>query len=206
MRCFDSLAVLLGVEVQVRTRFQGKLFLFLMICSISTPSQAQTSGQREEMRQRAQESFRLERLQAFVDDVHRFYETSGELVSFRVHLEMSPQEARSISEKSKELDNRANRIIDFIENAAPSVKGNTDDLWIIKAPNSEPTVEERLTLILALVYRVEPKLQHLIELIAGEVEPAIEIEQLMVEASLPYLVVGGLQTIKTRTIELRQGL
>ena len=206
MRCFDSLAVLLGVEVQVRTRFQGKLFLFLMICSISTPSQAQTSGQREEMRQRAQESFRLERLQAFVDDVHRFYETSGELVSFRVHLEMSPQEARSISEKSKELDNRANRIIDFIENAAPSVKGNTDDLWIIKAPNSEPTVEERLTLILALVYRVEPKLQHLIELIAGEVEPAIEIEQLMVEASLPYLVVGGLQTIKTMTIELRQGL
>ncbi len=188
------------------TRFQGKLFLFLMICSISTPSHAQTSGQREEMRQRAQESFRLERLQAFVDDVHRFYETSGELVSFRVQLEMSPQEARSISEKSKELDNRANRIIDFIENAAPSVKGNTDDLWIIRPPSDVLTVEERLTLILALVYRVEPKLQHLIELIAGEVEPAIEIEQLMVEASLPYLVVGGLQTIKTMTIELRQGL
>ena len=200
----------MGVEVHVTNRFSRKSFLLLvivvLICSISVPSEAQTSSQREEMRQRALESFRLERLQAFVDDVHRFYETSGELVSFRVNLEMSPQEARSISEKSKELDNRANRIIDFIENAAPSVKGNTDDLWIIRPPSGEPTVEERLTLILALVYRVEPKLQHLIELIAGEVEPAIEIAQLMVEASLPYLVVGGLQTIKTMTIELRQGL
>ena len=192
------------------TRFQRKSLFFLMIVvlisSISLPSQAQPSNQREEMRRRAQENFRLERLQAFVDDVHRFYETSGELVSYRVQLDMSPEEARSISEKSKELDNRASRIIDFIENAAPSIKGNTDDLWIIKPPSTEPTIEDRLTLILALVYRVEPKLQHLIELIGGEVEPAIEIEQLMVEASLPYLVVGGLQTIKTMTIELRQGL
>ncbi len=210
MRCFDSLNVLKRVEVKVKVQFPRKSVLWLLavafVCSNAMPSEAQTTQQREEMQQRAQESFRQERLQAFIEDVHRFYETSGELVSFRVQLNMSPQEAKSISDKSKELDNRANRIIDFIENAAPAVKGNTDDLWIIRPPSEEPTLEERLTLILALVYRVEPKLQHLIELIGGEVEPAIELEQLMVEVSLPYLVVGGLQTIKSMTIDLRQGL
>ena len=145
----------------------------------------------------------MDRLNRFVDDVHLLYEASGELVSYRVRPEMTRTELGVIADRSRDLDRQATRIISFIENVAPYVKGNTDDLWIIRPPSERPTLEDRLTLILALVYRVEPKIDHLIDLMSGVSEPAIELEDLQVEASLPYLVVGGLQVMKNLTIELR---
>ena len=145
----------------------------------------------------------MERLNRFVDDVHLLYEASGELVSYRVRPKMTPSELKVISDRSRDLDRQATRIISFIENVAPYIKGNTDDLWIIRPASENPTLEDRLTLILALIYRVEPKIDHLIELMSGFSEPAIELEDLQVEASLPYLVVGGLQVVKNLTIELR---
>ena len=145
----------------------------------------------------------MDRLNRFVDDVHLLYEASGELVSYRVRPEMTRTELRVIADRSRDLDRQATRIISFIENVAPYVKGNTEDLWIIRPPTESPTLEDRLTLILALVYRVEPKIDHLIALMSGVSEPAIELEDLQVEASLPYLVVGGLQVMKNLTIELR---
>ncbi len=167
------------------------------------PSQAQSRQQREEQQRRAAEQLQLDRLNRFVDDVHLLYEASGELVSYRVRPEMTSSEIRVITDRSRDLDRQATRIISFIENVAPYVKGNTEDLWIIRPLNESPTLEDRLTLILALVYRVEPKINHLIDLMSGESHPAIELQDLQVEASLPYLVVGGLQVIKDLTVELR---
>ncbi len=167
------------------------------------PSHAQSRQQREEQQRRAAEQLRLDRLNRFVDDVHLLYEASGELVSYRVRPEMTSSEISMITDRSRDLDRQASRIISFIENVAPYVKGNTDDLWIIRPMSESPTLEDRLTLILALVYRVEPKIDHLIDLMSGQSPPAIELDDLQVEASLPYLVVGGLQVIKTLTVELR---
>ena len=177
--------------------------LVLAVLVAVVPSQAQSRQQREEQRRRAAEELALERLDRFVDDVHLLYQTSGELVSYRVRAAMTPSELKVISDRSKDLDRQATRIISFIENVAPYVKGNTDDLWIIRRPTDNPTLEDRLTLILALIYRVEPKIDHLIELMRGLSPPAIEFEDLQVEASLPYLVVGGLQVVKNMTVELR---
>ena len=170
------------------------------------PSQAQNRQQREDQQRHVAEQLRLQRLNRFIDDVHLLYEASGELVSFRVRPEMTRGELRLLSDRSKDLDRHATRIISYIENIAPFIRGYTDDLWIIRTPGEDSTLEDRLTVILALIYRVEPKIDHLIDLMSGEGEPAIELEDLQVEASLPYLVVGGLQVIKDLTIELRGSL
>ena len=179
------------------------LFLILALFVASLTVQSQSQRQREQIQRRAGEQQRKQILGRFIDDVHLLFEVSGELVSFRVRPDMARPEFKIISDKSRELEKRASRIISFIERIAPHVKGRTDDLWIVKPLSETPTLDQQLTVILALLYRIEPKIEHLIELMKGESEPSIELEELQLEASLPYLVVGGMKVIKKLTVALR---
>jgi hypothetical protein len=118
---------------------------------------------------------------------------------------LTSAELNTFEDKTEELHDRAGRLISFLVAIVPQVRGNTDDLWIIKSPpDEEETLEDRLTLVLALVYRIEPKIEFILDLLNGEGEPAIEVEDLIFEASLPYLVVGGLELIQDLALEIRR--
>ncbi len=186
---------------------QGVLWLLVavfVVCAV--PAAAQSPTEREaDRRQAAAEAIFQQRIDGFTDDVHRFYEVSGELVSYRVLDELTSAELNSFEDKTEELHDRAGRLISFLVGIVPQVRGNTDDLWIIKSPpDDEETLEDRLTLVLALVYRIEPKIEFILDLLNGEGDPAIEVEDLIFEASLPYLVVGGLELIQDLALEIRR--
>ena len=186
------------------TLLKPTIFLLLVVSVLASPiAQAQSQRQREQMQRRADERQRQQVLDRFIDDVHLLFEVSGELVSFRVRPDMSRSEFKIILDKSKELEKRASRIISFVERIAPHVKGRTDDLWVVRPLAETPTLDQQLTVILAILYRVEPKIDHLIDLMKGESEPAVELDELRLEASLPYLVVGGMKVIKELTVALR---
>ena len=181
------------------------LLVALMACSAG-PSRAQTRDLAEEMRERAALLYHQQRIEAFIEDVNEFFEVSGELVSFRVHPNMTASELEMIEDQSRDLDDKAGDLITFIRYIVPATRGKTDDLWVLQLPNEDSTLEYRLTLILALVFRIEPKLTHLIEALTEEREPAIEVDELIVEAYLPYFIAGGLEEIRSLTRELRRFL
>ena len=67
-------------------------------------------------------------------------------------------------------------------------------------------MEARLTLLLSMVNGIQPKLQHFVELLTEEAEPSVEVEELIVEASLPYLIAGGLEELREMARALRRTL
>lgn len=192
----------------MRSQHQKKTVLWLLLAVFivgAVPAAAQDPAEREAMRQRATaEAIFERRIESFTEDVHRFYEVSGELVAYRVLEELTADELNDFEDKTEELHDRAGRLISFLLAIVPQVRGNTDDLWIVKSVETDQTLEDRLTLVLALVYRIEPKLEFILDLLNGEGEPAIEVEDLIFEASLPYLVVGGLEMIQDLALEIRR--
>ncbi len=161
----------------------------------------------EEMRRRAAEIYFQQRIDDFVEDTFEFYEISGELISFRVHPNMTREELEQIDERAEDLEDKAGDLISFVQYVSPRVRGNTDDLWVILEPLDEnSTMEYRLTLLLSLVNGIGPKLQHFVEILTEEIEPSVEVEDLIVEASLPYLIAGGLEELRDMARALRRVL
>ena len=160
-----------------------------------------------EMRLRAQLQLQEDRFNQFIDDTFKFYEISGELVSFRVHPKMSQTELDVIESRSRELDDQAGRLISFVRTVAPYVRGSTDGLWVIlDPPDQDTSLEDRLTLILALSNRMGPKIEQLTTLLTEQLDPTIPVEDLQFETAAPYLIVGGLEEIRSMTRDLRRAL
>jgi len=177
----------------------------ILVSGFAVPAEAQTRDLAREMRLRAQEQMRRDRIERFIEDTYKFYEISGELVSFRVHPNMSDTELDAIQERSRELDDQAGRLISFVRTIAPYVRGLTDGLWVILDPPDENTsLEDRLTLILALSNRMNPKIEQLTSMLTQQLDPTIPVEDLQLEASAPYLIVGGLEEIRSMTRDLRR--
>jgi len=159
------------------------------------------------MQRRAQEQLARERLERFIQDTYEFFEISGELVSFRVRPDMTEEELETLDQQARDLEDQAERLSSFILNVAPYVRGETEDLWIIfDPPDESSTLEERLTLILALCNRLSPKLDQIALLVSGELDPTVSVEDLQLELSAPYFAVGGLDELRFLTQELRSAL
>ena len=181
--------------------------LTALLCGFVPSSFSQTRDPVDEMRRRAEEVYFQQRIDSFVEGTFEFYEISGELISFRVHPNMSRNELDLMDDKAEDLEDKVGDLISFVRFVSPGVRGNTDDLWVIVEPLDEnSTLEARLTLILSLVNGIQPKLQHFVELLTEEVEPSVEIEELMVEASLPFLIAGGLEELREMARALRRAL
>ncbi len=181
--------------------------LAALLCGFVPSSFSQTRDPVDEMRRRAEEVYFQQRIDSFVEGTFEFYEISGELISFRVHPNMSRNELDLMDDKAEDLEDKVGDLISFVRFVSPGVRGNTDDLWVIIEPLDEnSTLEARLTLILSLVNGIQPKLQHFVELLTEEVEPSVEIEELMVEASLPFLIAGGLEELREMARALRRAL
>ena len=181
--------------------------VFLTVVPLVDGAQIQNRDALREMQLRAQRQMAEDRLEGFIEDAFRFFELSGELVAFRVDSELTPDELDMIAERSRELDEQAGRLISYIRYVAPYVRGETDGLWIIFDPPDETTtLEERLTLILALVNRMSPKLDQLTMMLSEQLRPTIPVEELQFEAAAPYLLVGGLEELRSMIRELRQSL
>ena len=177
----------------------------IFISGFAVQAEAQLRDLEREMRLRAQQQLRQDRVKQFIDDTFKFYEISGELVSFRVHPNMSQTELDVIEERSRELDDQAGRLISYVRTIAPYVRGLTDGLWVILDPPDEDTsLEDRLTLILALSNRINPKIEQLTTLLTQQLDPTIPVEELQLETSAPYLIVGGLEELRSMTRELRR--
>jgi len=175
---------------------------------LATPSLAgQRTNPVRELQQRQREQLAQDRLDRFVEDTYEFFEISGELISFRVHPDMTETELEMLDDRARELDEQAGRLLSYVRGVAPYVRGKTDDLWIVLDPPDESsTLEERLTLMLALVNRLLPKLDQVVTQLRGETAPTVSVEELQLEASAPYFVVGGLEELRQMTRELRAAL
>ena len=172
--------------------------------TLAADAAAQIRDPVREMQRRVEEERLRQRVEAFVEDTHEFFEISGELVSFRVHPNMTASEVTTLGERSRELEEQAGRLISFVRDMAPYVRGRTEGLWVIfDPPDQDSTLEERLTLILALVNRLIPKLEQFTALISREADSTVSVEELQFEVSAPYFVVGGLEELRSLTRELR---
>jgi len=172
--------------------------------TLAADAAAQIRDPVREMQRRVEEERLRQRVEAFVEDTHEFFEISGELVSFRVHPNMTASEVTTLGERSRELEEQAGRLISFVRDMAPYVRGRTEGLWVIfDPPDQDSTLEERLTLILALVNRLIPKLEQFTALISREADSTVSVEDLQFEVSAPYFVVGGLEELRSLTRELR---
>ena len=177
----------------------------ILISGFAIRAEAQVRDLAREMRLRGEEQRRRDRMERFIEDTYKFFEISGELVSFRVHPNMSDTELDAIEERSRELDDMAARLISFVSIIAPYVRGSTDGLWVVLDPPDENTsLEDRLTLILALSNRMNPKIEQLTTMLTQQLEPTIPVEDLQLEASAPYLIVGGLEELRSMTRDLRR--
>jgi hypothetical protein len=170
-----------------------------------SPALAERSGQAD-IQQRAAAEYHQRRVQSFIEDTYRFYEITGEMVSFRVHPNMTAAELEQIEELSEDLDDQAGRLVSFLIYLVPRVRGRTDDLWVLPPLAEDSSLEYRLTVMLSLVNSVEPKIQHLTELLTGETKLSVEVDELAVEGTLPYFIVGGLEELRSMTRELRESL
>ena len=181
----------------------------ILVMAVPSDSTAQILDQEilRGMQRRAAEQQARERLEGFIEDTYEFFEISGELVSFRVHPNMTMDELETIEERSRELDDQSGRLISYVRYVAPFVRGETDGLWVVLDPlDQDSTLEERLTLILALVNRMSAKIDQFITLISEQLEPTIPFEELQMEASAPYFIVGGLEELRSMTRDLRRSL
>jgi hypothetical protein len=159
------------------------------------------------MRERARQEMERERYERFIEDTYQFFELSGEVVSYRVQDELTDEDRERLTRQSRELDDQAGRLISYVRDVAPYVRGETDNLWIILEPTTDQTpLEDRLTLILALVNRLQPKFDQLITLVGEVFEPTVPVEELQLETSAPFLLVGGLEELREMTRDLREAL
>ena len=181
--------------------------LVALLCGFVPLSLSQTRNLVDEMRHRAEEIYFQQRIESFVEDTFEFYEISGELISFRVHPNMTLDELDLMDEKAEDLEDMAGDLISFVQFISPRVRGNTDDLWVILEPVDEnSSMEARLTLLLSLFNGIQPKLEHFVELLTEENELSVEVEDLIVEATLPYLIAGGLEELREMARALRRTL
>ncbi len=181
--------------------------LAALLCGFVPSSLSQRPNPLDELQRRAEEIYFQQRIDSFVEDTFEFYEISGELISFRVHPNMTREELNLVDEKAEDLEDMAGDLISFVQFISPRVRGNTDDLWVILEPVDEnSSMEARLTLLLSMVNGIQPKLQHFVELLTEETEPSVEVEDLIVEASLPYLIAGGLEELREMARALRRTL
>jgi hypothetical protein len=181
--------------------------LAVLLCGFVPSSESQVRDPLDELQRRAEEIYFQQRIDSFVEDTFEFYEISGELISFRVHPNMTREELNLVDEKAEDLEDMAGDLISFVQFISPRVRGNTDDLWVILEPVDEnSSMEARLTLLLSMVNGIQPKLQHFVELLTEETEPSVEVEDLIVEASLPYLIAGGLEELREMARALRRTL
>ena len=180
----------------------------LVVSALARPAPAAQILDQEtlgEMRQRAREAEDRARLENFIEDIREFFEVSGELVSFRVRSELTAAELETIDRRARELDEQSARLISYVRYVAPYVTGETDGLWIIfDPPDASSSLEDRLTLILALVNRMSPKLEQLISVLVEPPGPTVPIESLQLEASAPYFIVGGLEELRGMVRDLRR--
>ena len=177
----------------------------VLILSFGVQADAQTRNLTREMQLRAREQVRRDRIEQFIEDTYKFYEVSGELVSFRVHPNMTETELEAIKKRSRELDDQAGRLISFVRTIAPYVRGETDGLWVVLDPlDQDSSLEDRLTLILALSNRMVPKIEYLTTLLTQQLDPTIQVESLQLETSAPYLLVGGLEEIRSMARDLQR--
>jgi hypothetical protein len=183
-----------------------------VVCAILAAVGAGTVEARQsravlEMQQRAREQLARDRIERFSEDAFAFFEISGELVSFRVHPNMTASEVALLDDRAEELEDHVDGMLDYLRGAVPFVRGETEGLWIIHDPPDESTtLDERLTLILALANRLSPKLDQLVTLLRGDVDLTVTVDSLQFEASAPYFVVGGLEEMLSLTRDLRRAL
>ena len=183
------------------------IVLAALLFAFAPSSQSQSRNAVEEMRFRAEVIYFQQRVDNFVEDTFEFYEISGELISFRVHPNMTQAELDLMDEKAEDLEDKAGDLISFVRFVSPIVRGNTDNLWVILEPLDEnSTMETRLTLLLAMVNGIQPKIEHYVELITEALDPSVEVEDLVFEASLPFLIAGGLEELREMTRALRRTL
>lgn len=186
------------------------LCIATLVLTCTLAGSAQQPNPVRDMERRAQERLAAERLDRFVEDTFDFFEISGELVAFRVHPNMTDREIDLLDERAQELESQTGRLLSYVRGVAPFVRGQTEGLWIVLDPPDETsTLEERLTLILALVNRLLPKLDELVTMlqgIQGEGAPTVSVEELRLQASSPYFVVGGLEELESLTRDLRRSL
>ena len=180
------------------------IVLAVLLCGFVPSSLSQRTNPVDEMRRRAEVLYFQQRVDSFVEDTFEFYEISGELISFRVHPNMTRAELDLMDEKAEDLEDKAGDLISFVRFVSPIVRGNTDGLWVILEPLDEnSTMEARLTLLLSLVNGIQPKLEHFVEILTEAMDPAVEVEDLVVEASLPFLIAGGLEELRDMARALR---
>ncbi len=189
------------------TGIVGPCLLIAVLCGFVYPSHAQIRDPQREIQERAEALYFQQRIDRFIENAYEFYEISGELISFRVHPNMTQAELDRMDDKAEELEDKAGDLISFIRFLSPIVRGNTGGLWVVLKPlEADAPLEDRLTLLLSMVNGVEPKLQHFIELLTEEVEPSVDVGELMTEATLPFLIAGGLEEIQGMTRDLRAAL
>ena len=183
------------------------IVLAALLFAFLPSSLSQSRNAVQEMRRRAEVIYFQQRVDTFIEDTFEFYEISGELISFRVHPNMTRAELDLMDEKAEELEDKAGDLISFVRFVSPIVRGNTDDLWVVLEPLDEnSSVEARLTLLLAMVNGIQPKIEHYVELITEALDPSVEAEDLVIEASLPFLIAGGLEDLREMTRALRRAL
>jgi hypothetical protein len=189
-------------------RRQSAAMLAVLLLPFAAPAvEAAQSRAVLEMQQRAREQLARERVEQFVDRAFVLFEISGELVSFRVHPNMTESEVDLLDDRARDLEDHVDEMLDYLRGAVPFVRGETDGLWIFNDPPDEATpLEDRLTLILALTNRLSPKLEQLVTLLRGEVDPTVTVDALEYEVAAPYLVVGGLEELLAITRGLRRAL
>ena len=69
-----------------------KFVLAALLFGVVPPAFSQNRDPVEEMRRRAEEIYFQQRIDSFVEETFEFYEISGELISFRVHPNMTQAE------------------------------------------------------------------------------------------------------------------
>lgn len=184
------------------------LIVLAVLLFVFVPSSlSQRPNPVDEMRRQAEVIYYQQRIDSFVEDTFEFYEISGELISFRVHPNMTRAELDLMDEKAEDLEDKVGDLISFVRFVSPIVRGNTEGLWIILEPlDEDSTMEARLTLLLSLVNGIQPKLEHFVEILTEAMDPAVEVEDLVVEASLPFLIAGGLEELREMARALRRTL
>ena len=116
--------------------------LAALLCGFVPSSFSQTRDPVDEMRRRAEEVYFQQRIDSFVEGTFEFYEISGELISFRVHPNMSRNELDLMDDKAEDLEDKVGDLISFVRFVSPGVRGNTDDLWVIIEPLDENSTLE----------------------------------------------------------------
>jgi hypothetical protein len=53
---------------------------------------------------------------------------------------------------------------------------------------------------------MQPKFDQMVEILSEVLEPTVPVEELQLETSAPFLIVGGLEELRSMTRDLRRAL